>query len=129
MKVFSGGNLGEVYTRNEIQDMLYDAFGVPKDRVVPSSRDKMSMSFSLQQVNEMEDDEFYWYFTLDPLLVDQDSPKSSFLEASKKMRDIEKKTKVGIVTKTLTYENYLKSVTPKSSFKDFEKKVKEIEND
>jgi hypothetical protein len=133
MKVFSGGNLSEIYTRSDIQDMLYDAFGIDKSQVAPSYRDNMNFSFSLQQVNEMGEDEFHHYFTLDPRLIDKNPPKSSFKEANKKMKAIEEKSKdvvskMSAVTKSLTYENYLKSVTPKSSFKEANKKMKAIED-
>jgi len=134
VKVFSGGDLSEVYTRKEIQEMLWDGFGIPKDEVKPSYRDKMDFSFSLQQVNEMEEDEFYHYFTLDPVLVDKNPPKSSFKEANKKMKAIEETNKdKSMVTKTnflmghVNFENFLKRITPKSSFKEANKNMKKFE--
>ncbi len=134
MEIFTGDDLDVTYTRKEIQESLYNALGIPQENVFPTYRDKMEFSFTLRQVNEMEEDEFNHYFDMGYSCGPKGGePKSSFKEANKKMKAIEEKSKdivskMSAVTNGFTYENYLKSTTPKSSFKEANKRMKAIED-
>jgi hypothetical protein len=100
--------MSEKLTRKEIQMMIYEDLGVNPRFVSPTYRDKIEKEFTLDEVKSMQEDEFHYYFDVDP--------------------DVVIDSKVGFVTKDITYESYLKSVTPKSSFKEFDKKAKDIED-
>jgi len=104
-----GDNMSDKLTRKEIQDTIYNDLGIDPNSVVPTYRDKIDKSFTLDEVKAMGDDEFNHYFDMDPEVRDTPS-------------------KIGLIAKDLTYENYLKSVTPKSSFKEANKKMKAIED-
>jgi hypothetical protein len=134
--LLSGSNINKTWTHKEIQEMIYNGLGIDGSTVIPSHRDRIDMVFTTERLEKMDEDEFYNYFTDDPEVMDEDEPKSSFKETNKKMKAIEENPKEpvdvvskmrDVVTKGLTYENYLKSATPKSSFKDTNKKMKEIE--
>ena len=101
--------MSDKLTRKEIQESMYEQLGIDPKTVVPTYRDKIDKSFTLEEVDAMDDDEFSHYFTLDPDIMDI-------------------KPKTSVVTKDFTYENYLKSTTPKSSFKEANKKMKAIED-
>jgi hypothetical protein len=126
----------EYITRKEFQDSIYKDLGITPDMVKPTYRDKIDRTFTLDELRDMDIDEFNHYFDMGDNLVDQDPPKSTFKEANKTMKSIEEKSckscgsckcKTDVVFSSVTYENYLKSVTPKSSFKDANKKMKEFE--
>ena len=129
-----GVGSGKTWTHKEIQERINDGVGVDSSTVRPSSKRRGEMIFTEEQLRKMDEEDFYIYFTDDPDIMDDDEPKSSFLEASKRMSAVEEKakstaSKVAIVTKDLTFENYLKSVTPKSSFLEANKKMKKIEDE
>lgn len=130
--LLTGSNTNKTWTRKELQEKIYETLGIDPSHVVPTFRDRNDMVFTEDHLRKMGIDEFYSYFTDDPELMDDDEPKSSFKEANKKMKTFEKKdtiTRMDAVTKGLTYENYLKSVTPKSSFKEANKTMRKIEDE
>jgi len=127
-----GVGTGRTWTHKEIQERVNDGIGVDSTMVRSSSKRRSEMVFTEEQLRNMDEEDFYIYFTDDPV-IDDDKPKSSFKEASKRMKAIEEKSKdivskMSAVTQGLTYENYLKSTTPKSSFKEANKRMKAIED-
>lgn len=94
---------GEKIHRRDIQKRIYDDLGISQDMVIPTYRDGIDKSFTMDEVNAMDDDELNHYFDLghsvdrskksesviDRAIREFTKPKSSFKEANKKMSQIE----------------------------------------
>lgn len=106
-----GIGTGRTWTQKEVQERIYDLIGVDSNSVAPS-RKSDTIVFNEEQLRNMDEDEFNAYFTDDPLLIEtpdidiskssfvlkgltfedyleKTTPKSSFREANKRMKQIE----------------------------------------